>query len=469
MTEGETSSQGGQVRGIGRWGALSTVAGSMLGVGIFIFTPVVAQNLPSWPGFLSVWLFGGLAALSGAVSYAELGGLFPRAGGDYVFQRESYGPSVAFASGWVLFAGIFTGSIAALAVPLCTFQIPTVLGAAGLEIGPDVVGPAGLTRAQWLAIGVVLTVTAVNTLGVRLSSAVQVLTTMVPFAAMAVGALLILVLVEGSSAAGVSGGAASGAMAWGSAWIDAYVAAYFAYSGWNAVIYVAGEVEDPGTTLPFGLIGGGLLVTVVYLVLCSAFVFSLGFGGLAEATEAGTAAAVSVLGSGAGLGVTAVIGVAILASINATVLGGARVAYAMANERAFPSYFSQLNARDVPARALWIQAAIACVMIATGTFEQIVDLVGLAMMFIGALTVGALWVLRWRRPEAERPYRAHGFPWFPAIYLVSSALVVAGRVGRAFTTGAAEDWYAVAGILLFVGALLVGYLWTKYGPSSEEE
>ena len=316
----------GQTRDIGRWGALSTVAGSMLGIGIFLVPPVVSEILPTNIGFFSVWIFAGIAALSGAVSYAELGGMFPRAGGDYVFQDEAYGKTFAFASGWVLFAGIFTGSIAAVAVPLCEHQIATLAEAVGLGFAPKrPVGVLGLTQADVVGMAIVGAVTAINTLRVRISSAVQTLVTLLPIAALAVGGVLILLFGDVAGAKAATGTAPASVGPYFSAWVEAYTAVYFAYSGWNAVIYVAGEVEKPGEVIPFGLVGGTVTVTLVYLILCAAFVTALGFGGLAEAVEAGTAAARSVAGPSAGMFVTTIIAVGMLASVNATVLGGARV------------------------------------------------------------------------------------------------------------------------------------------------
>lgn len=469
MNDGTDS---GPTRAIGKWGSFSTVAGSMLGVGIFLVPPEVAGAMPDGLGFFSVWMFAALAALSGAVAYSELGGMFPHAGGDYLFQREAYGGAVAFATGWVLFAGIFTGSIAALAVPLFNYQIATLAEAVGWAYAPDAVlvplsGGAGLTVAQSLGIGLVAGLTAINTFRVRVSSLVQTLTTLVPIAVLTVGALLVLLLGPPAEPATSTPSAPTSAASWGLAWAEAYTAVYFAYSGWNAVIYVAGEVEEPGTTLPFGLVGGTLGVTAVYMVLCAAFVVTLGYGGLAEAAEAGTATARAAAGPTAGLVVTGIIAVAMIASMNATVLGGARVAYAMARQEAFPDYFGELNGYEVPARALWIQAAIAGVFIATGTFSQILDLVGLAMMFVGAMTVAAIWVLRWDGEERERPYEALGFPWLPAVYLLSSALVVVVRVGQAVGSEKVVDWYPIYGLGIFVVALIVGWVWTRKRGSAE--
>jgi APA family basic amino acid/polyamine antiporter len=447
------------VRGIGRWGALSTVAGSMVGIGIFLVPPLVAEKLPTVAGFSSVWVVAAVTALAGAASYAELGGMYPHAGGDYRFQHEAYGGSVAFASGWLLFGGIFTGSVAALAVPLCEHQLSNILDAFGVGFAPGAAVPwTGLTRAQLAAMAVVVGLTALNSFRVEVSSGVQTLTTLVPVAALTVGGGLLLLVGTGGGSAGVAPETNVG-WAYAADWVEAYGRVYFVFSGWNAVIYVAGEVRDPGETLPFGLVGGTVLVTAVYAVLCAAFLVALGFGGLAGAQEAGTAAAKAFAGPTAGTAVAAVVGVAILASLNATVLGGARVCYAMAERGAFLDSFGELNSFGVPMRALWIQAAGACVLIATGTFRQILDLVVLAMMLVGILTVSSLWVFRSRCVGTDRLFRVPLFPVVPSIYIAASAGVVVAQVATAVASGAAEDWYPVYGIAGFVAALVAAVAW----------
>lgn len=449
-----------QSREIGGWGAFSTVAGSMIGIGIFLVPPIVAQKLPTAFGFFSVWIVAALAALSGATAYAELGGLFPEAGGDYVFQREVYGRATAFASGWVLFGGIFTGSIAALAVPLGTHQLDTLLDAAGIPFAPEATVPyVGLTGAQTVGVAIVVGLTLVNSFRARVSSVVQTVTTILPVIGLAVGGLFVLAWAGGPPAEPPPPAGPSSPGDYLLSWVDAYTAAYFAFSGWNAIIYVSGEVKDPGKTIPVGLLGGTLVVTAVYLVLCAAFVVTLGFGGLAGVVEAGTATARAFGGETAGLFVTAVVAVALLASVNATILGGARVAYAMARREAFPSVFGELNRFDVPVRALWLQAAWACLLVVTGTFEQILDLVGLAMMFVGVMTVATVWFLRARRPEMERPYEALGFPWFPAFYLVSSGIVIVVRLYDSASSSEPGALYPLIGLGIFGLTYLFGWLW----------
>ncbi len=459
MSEAQTK------RVIGPLGAISIVAGSMLGIGVFLSPPLVAKALPAALPYFGVWVLAGLSALAGAVACGELGAMMPQAGGDYVFQRRAFGPSAAFASGWVLFGAIFTGSVAALAVPVCQYQLPVLLGPlARLIAGPEAqvdlsaaaLGP--LTWTQLIAMGLVWGFTALNLLGARLAAWAQTLMTLTPVALLSLGALYALL-----------GGAPLGAaapppppespMGW-SSWVAAWGPVYFAYAGWNAVIYVAGEVERPSRNIPLGLIGGTLLITALYLLLNGAFVEVLGFGGIASSFEVGTATAAALGGDVAKVGITALIASALLASLNTTILGGARVAMAMAEGGALSGFFARTNPRGVPARALIFQAAWACVLIVSGTFEQLLSLVSLAMMICGSLTVASLFVLRVIRPREERPYRATGYPLLPAFYLLSSGAVVVLSLWEAVRAPEWSGWFPMFGLGLMVVVFLAHLAWS---------
>jgi APA family basic amino acid/polyamine antiporter len=433
----------GTQRVIGPFDAFSIVAGSMIGIGIFLSPAIVAQHSAGVWDFLLVWLLGGLISLAGAVACAELGTMLPRAGGDYVFQYEAYGPSVAFASGWVLFAAIFCGSIATMAVGLCTYQLPVLLG---IDVStPLVVLPWGssITGAELAAMVLVVGLTLLNTLGAAPSARTQTVLTVVPvacFALLALWAIFAGVPIATDPAALPRAGGGG-------------LRDYVAYSGWINIIYVAGEVVEPDRNIPRALFGGTLAITALYLLLCTGFLSVLGLDGVAAAGEVGTRMATVLAGGGGSLLMTVLIALALIASINGTILGGARVAFAMGQRGAIWPRLGEVEERHhVPAGALWLQATLASLLILSGRFEQLYTMVSLAMVVTGTLTVGSVFVLRRSRPDTPRPYRATGYPWVPAAYVGSSLLVVAVMLSEALS-GEPGAWYPLLGL----GILFIAY------------
>jgi APA family basic amino acid/polyamine antiporter len=447
-------------RVIGALSAFAITAGSMVGIGIFLSPPIVASHVPSAPLFFAMWALGGLISLAGAVACAELATMMPKVGGDYVFQHEAFGPSIAFASGSVLFAAIFCGSIATLAVGLSTYQLPVLLG---LDFSTSLIPlPLGmdLTGAELAAVGLVLALTFVNVRGTTMSARMQSGLTLFPIALFAAFALaLIFRSLASASPPAVAPAAATPLTAYGLA--VSYMAVYFAYSGWINIIYVAGEVAEPSRNIPRALIGGTLAVTLLYLLLCGGFYEALGMAGLRDAGEVGTAAAAMLAGTSGKLAVTLLIALALTACTNATVLGGARVAYAMAREGALFRGLATLDdERQVPRRALWVQAALSCLLIVSGTFEQLMTMVSLAMVVTGALTVSSVFVLRQKQPNRARPYRASFYPWLPGLYVLASIVTIAIMVSRAIS-GEADAWVPIFGLLILIAAYLLHRFWLR--------
>lgn len=437
-------------RVIGPLGGFAIVAGSMLGIGIFLSPSIVAKHVAEPLPFLLVWLAGGLTALAGAVACGELGAMFPRAGGDYVFQYEAYGRSVAFASGWALFAAIFCGSIATMTVGLCTYQLPALLGVDLAAHGITLPGGLRLDGTRLAALGLVVALTLLNVRGARPSVGTQATLTLIP-----IGALVLF-----SGWALVRGGApvqpdpaVVPALTLGGL-VLAYNAVYFAYSGWINVIYVGGEVREPQRNIPRSLVFGSLAVTALYLLLCVGFLRVLGPAGVASAGEVGSATAGVLGGDALRLGLTVLIASALLASINGTVLGGARVAQAMAERGALWSTLAALDPkRNTPRRALWLQAALSMLLVASGRFEDLLHLVSLTMVLTGTLTVSCVFVLRRTRPQTERPYRASGYPWLPGLYVLTSLVVIGVMLQRALA-GEPGALYPLLGLAVFAAAFL---------------
>ena len=396
----------------------------MLGIGIFIAPPVVAQHIDRPGVFLIMWAVGGLSALFGALSVAELGAMMPRAGGDYPILRRSYGPGLAFAAGWLQLLAIFPGSLAAMAVGTGQFQLPIILGPY-YEL-PTTLGIPGDPAFVW-AIAIVVVLTGLNHLGVVMSGRLQVLLTGIPVVILLVASFTIF------------GGQGTDGGAWAEAGSRSFEAAtptgalalaflpiYFAYSGWYAAIFVGGEVKNPSRNLPRSLIGGTVGVTILYLILCVGFLSVFSISDLANTGEAGTAAANTLFGTMGTFFVAELIVLAMLGSINGTILTGSRIAFAMAQHGHCIGAAGRLHPkRRTPVVALWMQAGWAVFLIATQSFEELVNYTSAAMLITGTLTVMAVVVLRRKMPDAERPYRTWGYPIAPLAYAASSILVLA--------------------------------------------
>jgi len=456
-----------QPRVIGTLGGLSIVVGSMLGIGIFLSPSQVATHVPCTWGYLVVWVISGLIAFSGAVAYAELGTRFPSAGGDYVFLKEAFGPSVGFASGWLLFIGVFAGSVATMAVPIGHYQVPALL-APWIEVDPDAslfsVSGLGVT---WLnltlsrAVGVVLIVvlTLLNVIGTRLSTGVQFALTALPVLLLALGSAYIFLLVEPTHAA-LSRQVEEPVVGFG----RAILAVYFAFAGWNSIAYVGGEMASPGKTIPRSLLGGTVVITALYLLMAGAFLYVLGIDGLSSACEAGTATVRVLAGEGGAVWVTALIALALIGSVNATILAGGRVGWAMARSGALRRSLGTLHGRyQTPSKTLLLQGAVAILFVLTGSFQLLLELAGVAMMLMSTLTMVALFVIR-RRDGTAAPYRATLYPWLPGFFLLISTAVIGAQLYRA---AAGTDrmsfasFYPLIGLAVFV-AMLVGHsLWGR--------
>ncbi len=415
----------------------------MLGIGIFIAPPVVAQHIQSPGYFLLMWLLGGLAALCGALCVAELGAMMPRAGGEYPYLRAAYGPGIAFSTGWLQLLATFPGSLAAMAVGTATYQLPMLFGPGFAE--PVGLGPWEIAGPTFWSAMIVVVLTGLNHLGVVLSGRVQLVLTMVPLLVLLVVSLFIVGDIGPERAASGRGPAL-----WppppAAALAAAYLPVYFAYSGWNAAIYIGGEIKNPGRVLPRAVIFGTFAVLLLYMVLSAGFLTVFGVADLANVGEAGTAAAGRLFGQVGIVVVTTMIMLAMLGSINGTVMTGSRIGYAMAEQGHFPRAAATLDPRfGTPVVALWTQAGLALALIAVQRFEQLMSYASCAMLISGSLTVYSVVRLRQRLPDRPRPYRVRFYPWVPLAYVVSSLFVLAVLVlDRDVSVFMAAGWFALA-------------------------
>ena len=414
-------------RRLGTFSATTIIVGSMIGSGIFIAPSIMAGYVATPGVWLGLWLVGGALTLLGALSYAELCAMMPRAGGQYVFLREAFGRLVAFLYGWTLFLVIQTGFNAAVAIAFAKF-----LGGVGLRVGETdivlAVGGLTLSRAQLVAVVVIALLTWVNARGVRDGALVQNV-----FTVLKVGAIALLVIVGFASGKGsfsnfapVFGtdlGKKGLEMGFLAAVGVAMSKALFAYDAWNTVTFVGEEVRDPTRSLPRALMAGTIVTTLAYTAACAVYLYVLPLGRMAGVEENRVAA--DVAGALMGPAGVTLVSVAILVStfgcVNGLILGGARVLYAMARDGLFFRIAGDVDPRrHTPRGALVLQGIWSAVLALSGSYDRLLTYVTFASLAFNALTVVGLFVLRRKRPDEPRPYRTWGYPVTPAVYLAGA-------------------------------------------------
>ena len=398
--------------------ATMLIVASVVGSGIFLTPGAVAERLPHPGVFLGAWLLGGLLSLAGALANAELGAMYPRAGGDYVYLREGFHPLAGFLVGWLSFFVIFSGTVATLAVAFAASVAPA------LGLGSEARVP--------LAIAVTAAVSAVNYVGVRWGARVNNLTSYAKIAALLAFAALGPLFGQGNAANLLpvfAGAAATSLPVLGLALSPIL----FSYLGWNSSVYVASEIERPERNVPASLFLGLGICTLLYMIVNGVYLYALPIDALRLETNAGEAAARALFGPVAGSLVAGFVVVSILGTLNATVLVGPRIAYAMGLDGLFPAGIDRAHARfGTPHRAILAQALVASgLIVSLETFQRVLDSTTFAIVLASIADVLALFALRWRQPDRRRPYRALGYPWVPALYvLASSAIAVAMLMGR---------------------------------------
>src|SRR5262245_4330552 len=430
-------------RDLGVFDATMVVVGGIIGGGIFIRPSLVAERLPSGGWILAAWAFGGLAALAGALAFAELGSLFPAAGGEYAFLREAYHPVVGFLFGWASLVMIQGGGLAAVATTFAQYLLRLV--------------GAPADRARPLAVAAILLVALVNAAGVKLGSRLLNLLVVLKIAALAVlivgGLLLAPKLPVPPALASVSRPGAS-LLAFGAA----LVPILFTYGGWQNVNSMAEEIRNPRRTVPRALIAGTVIVLAVYLLANVVYLVTLGRDGLASTPTPAADAVRRLFGPGMERGIAAAITVSTFGFLDLTLLAPTRIYYAMSRDGVFFPALSRLHRRfGTPHLAILLQAAWAVVLLLTGTYGEIVDSVVFADWIFFALTVGSVMLWRRRRPVAGRgpdAYVSPGYPWLPILFLGAAVLVLAGvvrsnparsAVGTALLAGGLPIYWAYAG------------------------
>jgi len=429
-------------RGFGLSTSTYVVIASMIGTGILVSPGFMMAALGNYPLIFALWALGGVLALCGALCVAELAAALPHAGGEYVYLREAYGPMPAFLSGWTSF---FLGFSAPLAV--ASHVSAKYLLA---PFAPE--GSTGLLKATAAAIIVVVTIP--NLIGHRQSAWTQNLTTALKFGLFV--ALVILAFVCGrGEMARISAGRPIGEIGIGDVATQLFYV-MFAYTGWNAASYMAGEVKDPARTLPRALLLGTALVTALYLGLNLTFAYAVPLAdvGFDNAMQVPALAVQNLFGAGASDIFSVLLGLTFLATVSAFIITGPRIYYAMAKDGLFPALAGRVSAKGgVPVHAMAAQSVCAIVILFATKFENLYKYASVGLSLFAMLFVGAVYVLRRRRPELARPFRVPGYPIPPALFLAVTLFMA---------VFAFKQWRGPS--LVSIGSILLGipvyYLWS---------
>lgn len=400
------------VRQLGLTDATLLCVASVIGSGIFLTPGSIAERIPDPSWILAAWAVGGLLSLAGALANAELGAMYPHAGGDYVYLREAFHPGAGFVMGWLSFLAIFTGTVATLAAGFADALAALVPMSAGARLG--------------VALGVTVAVSWLNYVGVRASARFNNVTTGLKVAALAAFVVLAPVFGAGSFenfVAPSAGGPALPLVGFGLALSPVL----FSYLGWNSTVYVASEIRDPRRNVPRSLFLGLALCIVVYLAVNVAYLYALPVAAMRGVENVGEAAARALFGAGTGTILALFVVASILGTLNATVLVGPRIAYAMAIDGRFFGGVDRVHeVYRTPHIAILVQCAAAIVLLVVlQSFPRILDFTTFGIVLATMADTVALYALRRREPHRLRPYRAWGYPWVPALYLVANAAIAA--------------------------------------------
>jgi basic amino acid/polyamine antiporter, APA family len=447
----------GLVRTLGPLAAGAFVVTNMIGSGIFTVPAFVRVATGSALASLGVWAAAGFLGLFGALCYSELATHMPRAGGEYRFLTEGFGQLWGFLSGWTSFVVGFSAAVAASALGVTAYLAPLIGG-----WNPDATLALGITQGAAAASGIVLTLTLVHCVGVRWSGSFQ--TTL---ASMVAGSIAVLVLVGFASGNGEWSGLTARTDPQSSWWV-ALLQVTYAYAGWNAAAYIAGEVKRPRRTLPLAILGGTLFVIVAYLLLNALFFYAVPEAEWEPTIAIGQVAAERLFGTGGSLAVSAVIALAMFGSVSAMTAVGPRIYYAMARDGVAPNFMGRVSKRGVaPIAAIVAQGALASILALTGAFSALLIYIGSSLLLFNALTIATLFVIR-KRAGARRA-EVFRTPWHPlpaVIFLgVTLAAWINGLIAAPVPTGAALGTLALGGAIYGLGRRL-GWFLLRPTPAS---
>lgn len=421
---------------LGLFDATMIVAGSMIGSGIFIVSADMLKDVGSAGWLLAAWLITGFMTLTAALSYGELSAMFPKAGGQYVYLKEAYNPLIGFLYGWSFFAVIQTGTIAAVGVGFAKFAGYFFPALAWEDINTFNLIGLKVHYAQLVAIVLIIVLTFINTKGIQAGKIIQTIFTSTKL--LSLFGLIIagffafkadiwhanwqnawsiqhLTKTDGNiNFEPLLTGVALGAMA------SAMVGSIFSSDAWNNVTFIAGEIKNPKKNIGLSLFLGTLIVTAIYILINVVYLANVPLNELAFAKDNRVALSASeaIFGSYGTIIIAVMIMISTFGCNNGLILAGARVYYTMANDKLFFKQAGSLNKNSVPEWALWIQCLMACALCLSGKYGDLLDMVSFIVVIFYVLTIAGIFILRKTRPDAERPYKAFGYPVLPVLYML---------------------------------------------------
>jgi APA family basic amino acid/polyamine antiporter len=418
---------GGLVRGLGLLDSTTLIVGSVMGSGIFVAPSIMAGYVQTPGLLLGLWVLGGILTLFGALAYGEMAAALPHAGGQYVFLKEAFSPLWGFLYGWTFLCAINTGFIAAVAVAFAKY-LGVFLPAIGEGTVLFSVGRFPFTSAQAVGLVVIAALTWINVTGLRTGAMVQNVFTIAKVAAVAV--LVVLAIVSGRGSAdhfrplvGAALGPEGLKVGLFAALGVAMSKALFAYDAWNSVTFAAEEMHEPEKNLPRALMLGTLGIMAVYCSAVAVYMYMVPIQEMFAVKDGRIAAeaAQRMIGPAGAAFIAVAIMISTFGCVNGLILAGARVLYAMGRDRLFFHRVANVHPLyRTPALALLIQGAVAAALTLTGTYSDLLTLTAFSSLLFNTLTVVGLFVLRRRRPELPRPYRAWGYPVLPTLYILVS-------------------------------------------------
>jgi APA family basic amino acid/polyamine antiporter len=473
-------------RSLGLLDATMIVAGTMIGSGIFIVSADIARNVGSAGYLLLLWIISGIIIVTAALSYGELAGMMPKAGGQYVYIRRAYNPFIAFLYGWTVFMVIQTGGIAAVSVAFAKFSSVFFPVLNNIVIS---LGNYSITYAKLYAICGIVLLTFLNSRGIKNGKIIQLLFTSTKIIALL--ALVIIGLFVGLNKGlltqnfhnmwnasqrvvtngsitdiPLSGWALAGVMG------SVIISSLYSGNGWNNVTFIAGEIREPQKNIPRSLLLGTSTVVILYIFANLAYLTLLPLKGDPNATtiigqgiqfasndRVGTAAASMIFGNIAVYIMAALIMISTFGCANGIILSGARLYYAMAQDGLFFKKAGELNSKQVPGFALAVQSIWASLLCLSGKYGDLLEYAMFASLVFYIITIGGIFILRKKEPGTARPYKAFGYPFLPALYiLVTAAICIDLLIYKTTSTG--------AGVLIVLLGIPVYFISKRAGNRS---